>query len=289
MKIDQMTKQQVVLLCLLICLVTSIATASAMLSLTSQTQQPVIQTVNRIIEKTVETIVPTTTKEPVKEVETVIIREDDAVVSAVEKNRNSIVRLFSVERRNRHLSNAIVVSNDGKILSIFINNEEVEVVLPDGQKVTAYQINQIENLLSVWQIKDYSLSLTPVTFNTEKIKIGQNLIAIGGDTQDSVSTGILASLTEGEIFSQFTVSNTIDSSTLGSVVFDMFGKLDGIKIDKNNYVLVKNLASYLTPVVTDIPNDEVGNNIATTTDLEIGTSTEDLATTSTSTATTTNE
>ena len=283
MKIDQMTKQQVVLLCLLIGLVTSIATGSTVVSLTSQNQQPVVQTVNRIIEKTVETIIPTVTekeKEVIREVETIIVREDDAVTTVIEKNRNSIVRVFSV-RRNRHLSNAAVVSADGKLLSSYVNDsEEIRVVLANGVEYNAHKINDVGDKLSVLQIDGLTTQLAPLSFSNEKLKLGQALVSLGGQSQDYVSSGILASINEQTNYWSFTSSNSIDDNTLGSVVFDIFGKLVGIRIEGRNYLFVKDLPLYLVaPVVIPTPNNESSTNTNNGTTGEVlGTSTEETAT-----------
>jgi malonyl CoA-acyl carrier protein transacylase len=55
------------------------------------------QTVNRVVERTIETVTPAPTptnpNPPSKQIETVVINEDDSIISAIAKNTPSIVRI----------------------------------------------------------------------------------------------------------------------------------------------------------------------------------------------------
>jgi len=93
---EDLGKQQMLLLTLLLSFVTSIATGIITVSLLNDAPVEVRQTINRVVERTVETVVPNDIKPQDKTVtvrETVVVTEDEKIVEAVEKNKNSLVRI----------------------------------------------------------------------------------------------------------------------------------------------------------------------------------------------------
>lgn len=122
---QDLNKQQVVLLCLLVSFVTSIATGITVVSLLDQSPQPVTQTINRVVERTVEKVIeqvenPTATSRPVERiVETVVVNQEDLTVEAVEKNAKYLVRLYGYDRfgNRKPAGLGIVVSNEGVVVT----------------------------------------------------------------------------------------------------------------------------------------------------------------------------
>src|SRR3989338_1284698 len=91
---ENLTKQQIILLTLLVSFVTYIATGIVTVALMNQAPVGVVQTINRVVERTIETVTspPKETKTIVKE--TVIVNPEDQIVSAVEKTSKSVVRIY---------------------------------------------------------------------------------------------------------------------------------------------------------------------------------------------------
>ena len=208
---ENLNKQQIVLLTLLTSFVTSIATGIFTVSLMDQAPKSVVQTINRVVERTIEKVNPegsnsaaavATTKE------TVVVRDDDMVVNSVEQNKNSVVRIY---RNNGGSSGqefaglGVVISRDGilvagkplysdgiiKYSASFENGKLYNVsLLPrkEGGKFTFLKINQDPQKLETFQ----AIKLT----DSDSLKLGQTVIAWGGQIRNSVSTGIVSSLVD---------------------------------------------------------------------------------------------
>jgi diacylglycerol kinase len=84
---EDLNKNQIILLTILISFVTSIATGIMTVSLLMEAPVEVTNTINRVVEKTIETVTPeiVNNSKQTKEVVTVVVSEDDKVVSAIEK------------------------------------------------------------------------------------------------------------------------------------------------------------------------------------------------------------
>ena len=90
---EDLNKNQIVLLTLLISFVTSIATGIMTSSLLQEAPLEVTRTINRVVEKTIETVTPGVVTPGEKEVTTVIVKEEDLILDSINKNVKSIVRI----------------------------------------------------------------------------------------------------------------------------------------------------------------------------------------------------
>src|SRR3989338_8034713 len=95
---EQLTKQQIVLVTLLVSFVTSIATGIVTVALMDQAPPGVTQTINRVVERTIEKVVPAPTQQTASVItkETIVVKEDALVVEAVAKNTKSVVSIIAV-------------------------------------------------------------------------------------------------------------------------------------------------------------------------------------------------
>src|SRR6478609_5722627 len=91
---EDLTKTQIILLTLLVSFITSIATGIITTSLLATAPPGVTQTIDRVIEHTIESSSPNpTTASPTTVREVTVVKEDDAVTSAIDLGEQSLVRI----------------------------------------------------------------------------------------------------------------------------------------------------------------------------------------------------
>lgn len=265
---ENLTKQQLTLLALLLSFVTSIATGIVTVSLMERAPKAVTQTINRVIEKTVERVVPAENqKASVVTKETVVVRSDDLAVAAIEKNAKSIVRVKRVEgvgdKRNEVLAGlGLVVSQDGLIaVDAGVLERQFDsygspiprsflASLPGGVVAELKFIGTDEengiSLFSATPPAGASLDVTPAEFgDADKMKLGQTVISLGGEKDNSVATGIVANLARKETPDQSVTAIYTDrdaaSALSGTVLVNLTGEVVGInaglfRFEKNRYL-----------------------------------------------------
>ncbi len=259
---ENLTKHQIVLLTLLVSFITSIATGIVTVALMNQAPIGVSQTINRVVEKTIETVVATSTPSKNNQTtikETVVVSEDDQVVSAINKNTGSIVRIY--ERgvdQNTGLAVAdfvgigVVVSNDGTIATdngIIFTDGKYFMKTNDG---ISYDLSIMEvdpsqkvALLKININGTSTPALSSVALASNDLQLGQAIVYIGGQTKNVVATGIISSLNTKDISASSTAASTtpqiqtivismqtsVPSSNLisGGLLFNLSGELAGIK------------------------------------------------------------
>jgi S1-C subfamily serine protease len=262
MDMEKLTKQQIVLVTLLVSFVTSIATGIVTVALMDQAPPGVTQTINRVVERTIEKVVtpPATSNTAAVVTKETIVKEDDKIVESVDKNKNSIVRIYTnmynagdVEQR-MFVSLGTIVSEDGLILTgdVFADRRGQYLVTVDNvsyYKVAILPKNKDSEFyfLKVVQDENKPVTFNPVTFSdSNNLKLGQTVIAWGGQTQNSVSTGIISSLVDAEgktdqatttvikkdIIAISTNINLADSIS-GGPLLNLHGDVIGLRVSKN--------------------------------------------------------
>ncbi len=96
MTMEELNKTQLILLALLVSFVTSIATGIVTVALMDQAPPVITQTISRVVKETERVIVP---QKQQATVETVIVKEEDYIVSAVEANLGNMVTVAVLEKR----------------------------------------------------------------------------------------------------------------------------------------------------------------------------------------------
>lgn len=246
MDIEKLTKHQIVLLTLLVSFVTSIATGIVTVALMDQAPPEISRTINQVVERTVERVVPAdvpaavakVTSAPVVTKETtVVVKDDDAVATAIANAQQGMVRIVSVNDPDTLLARGIIVDTKGTVLS---DREALESMgtlrfmayLPDGTKVPAAMRAPVGT--STVAILDLTLGTTtavkPVPLaDLSKLKLGQTIIRIGGNGGDTVGTGVIAKLPSGmSAAHRDLIEASVVSNTPGSVLLDLFGEAVGI-------------------------------------------------------------
>ncbi|MDO8594154.1 MAG: serine protease [bacterium] len=231
---ESLNKQQLILLALLVSFVTSIATGIVTVSLMDQAPAGVTQTINRVVEKTIERVVsePSNQVAAVVTRETVVVKSDDVIIEAIQKNIGSVVHIKEVtgEGRASFAGLGLIVSREGLLvtdISVAYRKtdesgntvaESYQGVFPDGRifPLNIIYSDQIAGLIffqPLLQDKEKGVyRFTPPRFGVGELKLGQAVVALSGDGSNSVSTGIISNLVSR------TVTKPAESATTTPVV-----------------------------------------------------------------------
>lgn len=205
---EDLNKQQIILLCILISFVVSIATGIMTTSLLMQAPVELTRTVNQIVERTVETVTPTPTptnpNPPSKQVETVVVNEDDSITSAIAKNTPAVVRIHerSTDGTIDNLYGlGIVISKGGMIatdkrsisnvmnyVAVMSDNTEIPLVAVSTDKKSQVGFFKAQVASST------PYSFTPANLLASDLKLGQTFVAMGGSSVNAISVGRVVTL-----------------------------------------------------------------------------------------------
>jgi S1-C subfamily serine protease len=238
---EDLNKQQLILLALLVSFVTSIATGIITYTLLQEAPVEITQTINRVVERTIEKVVPVENGEgeTVTEV-TTVVSEEDLVLESINKNTKSIVRLGTKGSDGSDIvaGMGLVISLDGTIVMDrrnYSTNLNYDIIYHDGQSYTsAKRYEDISTgLVFIRPGKPATDSYTfypIVTGNSDSLRLGQTLIAIGGKDRNSVSIGRVSELeTTGGSVGKINTDIRTARSTFGSPVLNLSGQVVGIE------------------------------------------------------------
>src|SRR3989338_2035952 len=145
MDMEELSKSQIVLLTLLVSFVTSIATGIVTVSLMDQAPPAIAQTVNRIIERTVEKVVPSPAGQSAAVVtteKTIVVKESDLIVQAVEKITPSLVRMYTVSEKDPlFLGLGVIIDAEGSVIvdsTVLGCLSDVALSFSDGTSLKAH-------------------------------------------------------------------------------------------------------------------------------------------------------
>lgn len=200
---EDLSKNQIVLLTLLVSFVTSIATGIMTTSLLMEAPVEITQTINRVVEKTIETVVPEQVtdsigkQQPTKEIVTVVVNEEDRVIDAIEKNSKSVVRIrarSSTLGVDNFYGLGVFVSNEGIIATDKKTISEVMeyvAIAYDGTEIPLVSVAVTKsspvNFFLAKPKVEYKFNF--VNLSSAEPKLGQSVLVIGGDTINAISTG----------------------------------------------------------------------------------------------------
>lgn len=258
---------------MLVAFVVSIATGIITVAMLNEAPQTLTQTVNRVVERTIERVTQASSTQSVapsittvtKEI-TVYAKEEDLLVSAVEKNQTRIAVIYEVGMATSTppVGIGFIVSRDGVIAvpsrMFYINNprEIAYTVDLNGKYYTARHIAHAAEDISVpvafLKIMDANdTNFDPVTFGSLKSEMhpGQTVAMIGGGMGDSVfkttvsrlmyggAKGDTASTSE-KTLSALEVNPKIPEKNDGGLVVNLDGQLVGMSVwssDISQYII----------------------------------------------------
>jgi len=253
---ENLTKQQIILLTLLISFVTSIATGIVTVALMNQAPVGIVQTINKVVERTIETVTGPTKETQTVLKETIVVSTDDQIVAAVEKNINSVIRIYRTSADPSSGSNGmmfvglgVIISKDGMIATdnnlisegakYFTTNSDSK--LGELTILRAVSGEQVA-LLKIKADEKNPVKYSAVSISKNDLKLGQSVLYIGGESKDSVSTGIVSTLSVKEVKSAenstsspsttkiSTIETSIPASFIsGGLLLNLSGELVGIK------------------------------------------------------------
>ncbi len=250
---EDLNKNQIVLLTLLVSFVTSIATGIITVSLLQEAPLEVTRTINRIVEKTIETVTPSTILVPgPKEVTTVIVKEEDLIIDSINKNIKSIVRITEedpVTGTSIFYGIGLIVEISGTISAdrkVIVPTSTYKVTMSDGKEFDLKPLDPEKQtnfiLFKVVIPEKTTYTFTPAKFSDVEPKLGQTLIGLGGSISNAVSVGRVTGLEiKDSIVGTTTVKylasieSDLTSKDLvnGSPIFNLSGDVVGIKLSSD--------------------------------------------------------
>jgi S1-C subfamily serine protease len=263
MDIEELNKNQIVLLVLLVSFVTSIATGIVTVTLMDQAPPAITQTINRVVERTVETVEKVVVDESgTTRVEEVIVSEENAIADAVAGASPSLVRLYTQTDETETFSSlAFPVSEYGVLVT------DAELVVADEQ----YSAHDEEGRVYVVEVvaRDLATGVAVVRPTIEKInvmgaafgnevnfKLGQRIIALGGKETNEIASGMIVS---DPTLSPFSTDITQGSRFVGGMALTLGGNVAGMIRSFDGDIVVVCPSSILATVRTALGMNG-GNN-----------------------------
>lgn len=249
---EDLNKHQIILLCLLLSFVTSIGTGVITFSLLSEAPTTVTQTINRVVEKTIERVVPVENQANVSQVtvkETIVVKEEDLIIDAVQQNISKVVRINgvrSLEVESAFYGIGTIIKNDGTV--VVPSGVLEEGVLYSAQfengkivPVSSYQISQSGHLAFLklnTDIKDLTFS-SVVFADSKSLKLGQSVVVLGGEKTNAVTISRVSSFgksvsTTTDQFATIEIDVVPKDSAPGEALFNLDGEYVGIGISRGS-------------------------------------------------------
>ncbi len=229
MDIEHLNRTQILLLTLLVSFMSSVVTGIVTVRLLDQAPGPVTRTINQVVEHTVERLIPAEPGKSDTKETTVVVREEDLITGAIDKNAKSLVRIYSVAEGTASTTDVsksgtfrgigVVVSSDGIIAvpdQVAVKGRTYIVETGNGVKTSATILveGRGDVALLKMQLATSTPSLSVASLgNASSLKLGQTVIALGGDERTNVGVGIVSAVTPGK---ETGTIDSIDASVSGT-------------------------------------------------------------------------
>jgi S1-C subfamily serine protease len=241
---ENLTKQQIVLLTLLVSFMTSIATGIVTVSLVNQAPPNTTNTIERVIENTVASALPSGNTAAVGNLTP--STNSGSLVAAINNVSKSIVKIHEYGKQDSVSGLGVVINDRGAIMtdkSVIAGLVENAATYPDGREyrltIIQSQINGdlvfLGPVISANQFSSTSpastASFVPADIGTFP-KLGETIASLGGTDGGTLGVGVVDQIiTTGASSTPTAISTTIDpSKTLtGSPLFDISGTVVGIQ------------------------------------------------------------
>ena len=228
---NDLTKQQMILVALLVSFVTSLATGIVTVSLLDQAPDGTTRTVSQVIEKTIQQIVPADSSASASDA---VVATHDAASAALAV-QNSVVRFTSGDGKTAG-GLGLIVNKAGVIVtdkSAIAQLSNYSATLPDGSTIPVAVIQSQENgdivFLEAFGPQSIGHTFTPVQY-ASSATLGESVLTLSGTTTYTLTQGIIDE-TPGTSTHDISISTNISpsKSTPGSPLFTMDGGVLGIR------------------------------------------------------------
>ena len=243
---EELNKNQIILLVLLVSFVTSIATGIVTVTLMDQAPAAVTQTINRIVERTVEKVVPRETQisTVIKEVP-VIVTEEELIVKAINQGAKALVRLTDAEKEELTFGSGFIVTG-GRVVTasqIFTVGAttsipaKIKAILADGRKIVlensaAGKPNEPAPAIIIFKLASEKIDdLTTLELVDSAAVIGQTVVALGAANRSgiNVAVGIISSfLSTGTTTAPAIMTNAASAENGGGPLLNIKGQVVGL-------------------------------------------------------------
>ncbi len=239
---EDLNKQQLILLTLLVSFVTSIATGIITFTLLQEAPIAVTQNINRVVERTIEKVVSEPgTGETVKEI-TTVVSEEDLIMQSIESNARSIVRLKTLGADGSEIMTGFgIVVDQGGVIAVderSFGSGNYSAVFHDG---AVYSISKNYKdqtsgfvFLKIGKTASDKYQFYPAVLgNPSILKLGQTVIAVGGRERNTVLTGRVADLektAQGEV-QKIATDIRFGRVQPGSPILNLKGEIVGLEAE----------------------------------------------------------
>lgn len=215
MELEHLNKTQIILLTTLIAFVSSIATSIVTVTLMDQAPPGTTTTIRNVVERTVERVVQAGA--PKETVKTVIVREEDVIADAIDKQSKALARIFVASQASPDAAAAalalagpefvalgFVISEDGMIVtdSGLVSEEATYMVkLADGTTFDARPAFQDEEkhvaFLKPLEALPKKITVADIG-DSDAARLGGMAIVLGGKGETSVNVGVVSGFETGK-------------------------------------------------------------------------------------------
>lgn len=262
---EELNKNQIVLLTLLISFITSIATGIVTVTLLDQAPPEVTQTINRVVERTVEKVVPGEGGSTVVKEVPVIVTEEELIVKAINNASPRVFRLMMIDKNGekKQIGSAVYIDrrgyfatdaslfNDNPSSDYFVvdedNNEYKAELATKGSRAALVRVK--ESSLAVFQ-KFYE-DRKPLGFYLGDINVGQTVIGVGATAGGNhiVSVSIVSSLSGlGNATSTVMNTNAVTIENIGGPLLHIQGESLGINSTTGTAISIKEVKSLIDSI-----------------------------------------
>ncbi len=239
---EELNKNQVVMLALLVSFITSIATGIVTVTLMDQTPQGVTQTINQVIERTVEKVGPAAPG-VVKEVP-IIVTGEDLLIKAINRASGGVVsveaRSNSGQGENRQGTGFLLLDRNNLVITTSAvapnRNYQYKISSSVGSTTSATLVAADDKTGLVVLRLDKPLTVKGELAEWPKVSetdttIGQTVVALGAAAADPiVAIGNITGVTSGVATTSLTslLSTAATLQTVGGPVLNLKGEIVGL-------------------------------------------------------------